>query len=184
MAKKIKKRTKATISTVMNKLESIDRKLNKITRGEKSIVKEETKIEKEEKKIEKAISKFTARKYLLELIRGAAGAFLGVGIGESLIGVSKRAESLPWLNIIGILIFILVISSLLIYKNEKDHISNRGTRFVLWRLGELYAISLAMEALGLVLFAAWPGTGELLAKSLIVGSYAAMSGAVSFTILD
>ncbi|MBD3259120.1 hypothetical protein GF371_00655 [Candidatus Woesearchaeota archaeon] len=72
----------------------------------------------------------------------------------------------------------------MIYKNEKEHIARNGKMFVLWRLGELYSISLAMEALGLVLFAAWPGTGELLAKSLIVGSYAAMSGAVSFTILD
>jgi hypothetical protein len=184
MAKKTKKRTNATISTVMNKLESMDRKINKIARGEKAIQKEETKIEKEEKRIEKTIKKLTGRKYLLELIRGAAGAFLGVGIGESLVGLSSSAGRLPWINICGILVFILVLSSLLIYKNEKDHISTRGTKFVFWRLGELYAISLAMEALGLILFAAWPGTGELLAKSLIVGSFAAMSGAVSFTILD
>ena len=184
MAKKTKKRKKATISTVMNKLNSIDRKLNRVSRGEKTIQKEEYKIEKEEKKIRKTLKKLTGRKYLLELIRGAAGAFLGVGIGESLVGLSSSAGRLPWINIMGILVFILVVSSLLIYKNERDHVSKRGTRFVFWRLGELYAISIVMEALGLILFAAWPGTGELLAKSLIVGSFAAMSGAVSFTILD
>ncbi|MBW3013225.1 hypothetical protein KY340_03375 [Candidatus Woesearchaeota archaeon] len=184
MAKKAKKRSKATLSTVMDKLDSMDRKLSRIAKEEKTIEKEELELGKEEKLIAKGVQKLTARKYLLELVRGAAGAFLGVGIGERLLSASTRAETLSWLNIIGILLFVLVLSSLLIYKNEKDHISKRGKIFVFWRLGELYLISLAMEALGLVLFAAWPGTGELLFKALIVGSYAAMSGAVSFTILD
>ncbi|MBW3011372.1 hypothetical protein KY326_04080 [Candidatus Woesearchaeota archaeon] len=170
------------------RLSKVEKLLGKVYRKEKEIGKEEKRVEKEEIKIEKEVSSLKGfifrRGYIMELVRGTAGAFLGVGIGEKLIGASKVAESLSWVNIFGILAFILIISGLLIFKNEKMYIAKRGKSFVFQRLLELYSISIVMEILGLFLFAAWPGWNVMLVKTLIIGSYAAMSGAVSFSILD
>ncbi len=158
----------------------------KIARVEQKIVRSERRIEKKEEEIEKVILRigtFTfKKKYLFELIRGTAGAFLGVGIGANLVNASKLAEQLGWLNVFGILIFILAISALLIYKNERDYIKEHGLLFVPRRLVELYLICLIIELIGFGLFGVFPSSFALALKALIIGSYAAMSGAVSFTI--
>ncbi len=178
----IKKLTK--IEKTLKGIENVGKK---VASEEKKIKKEEQLIHKEEKKIERAILKlgnFTfKRKHLLEGIRGTAGAFLGVGLGKSLLNVSELATSLPWWNIIGILIFILVISVLLIYKNEHDFIQKEGVSIVWKRLVTLYLIAIAVEFFALWLFGGLPLGGPALFKTLIIGSYAAMAGAVSFTIV-
>ncbi|MCK4670508.1 MAG: hypothetical protein KAT43_04860 [Nanoarchaeota archaeon] len=187
-----KKRGSGSVITKLNKIDTrisrVERLLGKVYRKEKEIMKEEKVIEKKEKKIGKQIKSlkgfFFKRGYMMELIRGTAGAFLGVGIGQKLISSASLAETLSWSNIIGILVFILLISGLLLYKNEKIYLKKKAHVFVFRRLGELYTISILMELLGLALFAAWPGWNIILIKTLIVGSYAAMSGAVSFSILD
>ena len=46
----------------------------------------------------------------------------------------------------------------------------------------LYAISIAIEFFALWLFGSLPGTNIELIKWMILGSYAAMAGAVTFTI--
>lgn len=173
------------IDTRLTKLEKL---LKKVYKSEKEIALEERAVEKEEKKIERKITSmkqlFFRRGYLMELIRGTAGAFLGVGLGYKLVRIPGVAKGLSWFNVFGILAFVLIISGLLIYKHEKTYISKLGPSFIFRRLGELYAISVFVELLGLALFAIWPGWNMTLVKLLIVGSYAAMSGAVSFTILD
>lgn len=170
------------------RLTKIEKLLKKIYKSEKEIALEERSIEKEEKTIEKKLTSmkkyFFKRGYLMELIRGTAGAFLGVGLGYKLVRIPGVTEGLSWLNVFGILAFVLVISGLLIYKHEKTYIAKIGKIFILRRLSELYAISIVVEVLGIALFGIWPGWNLLLIKTLIVGSYAAMSGAVSFTILD
>ena len=191
---KKKRSQQEALELVLKKVNKIERELKGVEKIEKKVVAEERKIErnqekirKEEKKIEQAIftlGKFTfKRKHLLELIRGTAGAFLGVGLGEGLLGTDKLAGNLPWFNIIGILIFILVISSLLIYKNEHDYIAKKGKGVVFKKLLFLYLISLGVELFALWLFAGLPSDGILIVRTLIIGSYAAMAGAVSFSII-
>ena len=115
---------------VSSQLSKINRKVRNLERLERKIQKEELQIEKEENQIEKdifRIGKLTfKRKHFLELIRGTAGAFLGVGLGMTLVNTKGLATNLPWPNVIGILLFIWVISSLLVYKNEKDFIKTEG----------------------------------------------------------
>ena len=175
------------LGRIEKEIKSVEKIEYRVEREEKQGLKEQQKIEKEDRKIERAlfqIGKFTfKRKHLLEIIRGTAGAFLGVGLGKGLLSLSDLAGALAWFNVVGILLFILIISALLIYKNEHDYIHKNGI-FVIWKkLLFLYAISLFVEFFALWLFAGLPSSGIVLGKMLIIGSYSAMAGAVSFSIL-
>ena len=182
---KIKRTNKR--SSVINELNKIDKEVKDLKKIEKSELSEDKKIEKEEEKMEKtllSIGNMTfKRKHFLELIRGAAGAFLGVGLGMSLLNLKSLATSLPWWNVLGILLFILVISSLLIYKNDKDFIKREGKKALFRRLLTLYLITLLVEFIALWLFGGIPSSWSLLVKMIIIGSYSAMAGAVSFSIV-
>lgn len=176
------------------KEKSIHQELEEIERNEARLLKEEKKIERrekqilaEEKKIEKVLFKIGnfefKKKHLLELIKGIAGAFLGVGLGRSILNLESITEKLQWWNIIGILVFIIGISWLLIYKNEKQYVQKHGFRLVWKKLVFLYVISIVIELLALWLFASLPGDTATLIKVLVIGSYAAMAGAVSFSLI-
>ncbi len=171
------------IETELRSLEKLERKVDK---EEMAAIRKQKEIQKEEKKIERQLfqfGKFTfKRKHLLELIRGTAGAFLGVGLGKSLLSYNTLAAELPWFNVIGILIFILLISGLLIYKTEAEYIRKEGMIIVYRKIFALYLISLIIEFFALWLFAGIPGYNTELIKLMILGSYTAMAGAVTFTI--
>jgi len=179
---------------VLQKVSGIEKKLSflgkvesRIEREEQEVLKKETEIKQKEERIERdlfTIGKFTfKRKHFLEIIRGTAGAFLGVGLGRNILNLDALAKSLPWWNIFGLLTFILLISSLLIYKNEQDFIKKKGRGIVFQKLITLYVISLVVEFIALWLFGALVPEATILIKTLIIGSYAAMAGAVSFTLI-
>lgn len=184
-------------SKILSKIELINRKLSAVEKVEEHLEKlanredqEIKKIEEEEKKIEASLLKlgnFTIKKsHVMELFRGVAGAFLGVGLGQALGGSVNMAKVLPWSNVLGILIFILVFVGILIYKNDKDQISEAKQsvfKYISRKLLLLYFISLIVQLLGLILFNNFPGWNEVLLKALIVGSYSAMSSAVAFTLI-
>ncbi len=177
------------------KLDIIDEKLDRVERIEETlerlVEKEDAEIQKvelEEAHLEKELltigSLSIKRSHLLELARGAAGAFLGVGLGQALGNSVELAKHLPWLNIIGILLFIILVTGILIYRNDKDIIKGRNLfTYVGGKLAYLYAISLFVQLLGLVLFNNFPGVNVILYKALIIGSYTAMSSAVAFTLI-
>ena len=180
--------------SVEKRLGSIEEKIGRISETEKQLLKQEKKIEKkegriltEEEKIEKVLFKIGKfefkRKYLLELIKGVAGAFLGVGLGRSILNLDSLVEKLPWWNVLGILFFIIGISWLLIYKNERTHVQKHGLKVIWKKLVFLYVISLIIEFITLWLFAGLPADAGTLAKILVIGSYAAMAGAVSFSLI-
>lgn len=188
-----KKRVKKGTGLILARLSRIERKLDRISSKESSIGKEEKKIEKNEEKIEKEelktenvllrIRNFEfKRKHLLEIVRGTAGAFLGVGLGKSILGLDALAKSLAWLNIFGILAFVIILSALLIYKSEKAYIAKEGKKVIFRKLLTLYVLSLVVEVIALFLFGGLPGSAALLVKTVIIGSYPAMAGAVSFSI--
>jgi hypothetical protein len=172
---------------VLKKLNNIEKEISSLKNTEKKTIKEEKKIETEQEKIEKTLlklGKFTfKRKHFLEIVRGTAGSFLGVGIGMNLINLKNLSTNLPWLNVIGILVFILVISALLIYKNQKDFVKKEGKIIIFKRLFYLYLIALIVEFVALWLFGGIPSSVGLLIKMLIIGSYSAMAGAVSFSLI-
>lgn len=171
------------IEKEMKSLKKIEKKVDQ---EEKESLEKQKQIETEEKRIESSlfqIGKFTfKRKHMLELIRGTAGAFLGVGLGKSLLYYEGLANELPWANVLGILAFIIIVSGLLIYKTEHDFIKKNGMKVVYRKLITLYLISVVIEVLALWLFGSLNGSSEILIKHIILGSYTAMAGAVTFTI--
>lgn len=182
---------------VLTKVDELDKKLDVVEDIEKHLEKlvakedkEIKRVEKEESKIERALLKigdFTIkRSHLLELARGVAGAFLGVGLGQALGGSVNLAKTLPWHNTLGILLFILIFVGILIYKHDKDQITQKKENSVVYivrKLTMLYFISLLVQLLGLILFNNFPGFNQILGKALIIGSYSAMSSAVAFTLI-
>ncbi len=174
-------------SKVEQELSEIRKTEDKLLQQEQRIEKKENKILAEEQKIEKVLFRVGhfefKRKHLLELIKGVAGAFLGVGLGRSILNLDSLAQKLEWWNIIGILVFIIGISWLLIYKNERQYVQKHGLKVVWKKLVFLYVISLVIEFIALWLFASLPADAATLIKILVIGSYAAMAGAVSFSLI-
>ena len=175
----------------INEIKQIQKKLlireKSIEKKEGTIVSKEDELRKHEEKIERtlfSVAGFTfKRKHMLELIRGVAGAFLGVGLGRSILNMEQLAATLSWFHIIGLMFFILAISGLLIFKNERAAVNVKGLRVVFYKLAFLYCMALFVEFLALVLFNALPGSPVLMVKVLIIGSFAAMAGAVSFSLV-
>ncbi|MAG60788.1 hypothetical protein CL619_03300 [archaeon] len=171
---------------IEDELKSLKKLEKKVDKEERINLKKQQEIKKEEKRIESQLfqfGKFTfKRKHMLELIRGTAGAFLGVGLGKSLLSYETLATELPWTNILGILVFIFIVSGLLIYKTEYDFIKKEGMSIVYRKLLTLYLISVIIEFFALWLFGGITGYNAELVKLMILGSYAAMAGAVTFTI--
>lgn len=84
------------------------------------------------------------------------------------------------------LFFIVLLVGVLIYKNDKAIMA--GTRkhplhYIGERIMLLYAISWTVELIGLILFNNFPGWNGLLVKTLVVGSFPAMSSAAAFSII-
>jgi len=184
---------KTSLKIISEKLDNIDKKVSKIQKEENKIEKQEkrlntkiNKISKEEEHIEKTLIKFgrinIKRKHVYELVRASAGAFLGVGLGRGLLGLDSLAKNLSWFNVIGILVFILAISALLIYKDQKTNIKEKGNKIIWKRLTFIYIISLLIEGMSVVLFNVQYESLTNLFKILIVGSYTAMASAVTFSL--
>ena len=188
------------ISEMSEKMDRLERKIDALRKqserteddveesleGQEETEKDINKLEKDIDKIEEQVyklGKFTVgREHVMELARGAAGAFLGVGIGLGVRWMPGMAENLEWVHAGAILFFILVVGSLLIWKNEREWIARQGNWFIPKRLVHLFIISLVMESIGLVIFNMMPSDPSVAIKTLIVGSYPAMSGAITFTI--
>jgi len=77
---------------------------------------------------------------------------------------------------------VLGISALLIYKDQKDRIKTGGNAVLLQRLFFIYAISIIIELISLMLFKVPYDSFESLLKILIVGSYTAMASAITFSL--
>jgi hypothetical protein len=144
------------------------------------------KMEKDIDKMEEAIfqiGKITiGREHVMELARGAAGAFLGVGIGLGVRWMPGIAANLEWIHAASVLVFIFMVGSLLVWKNEREWIAKQGNWFIPKRLIHLFIISIGVEIVALSIFNMLPLGLEDVIKTLIVGSYPAMSGAITFTI--
>lgn len=174
------------IDSIQNKINKIEKEEKRIENEEKSVISKINKLTKEEENIEKTLLKFAGvnvkKRHLYELLRASAGAFLGVGLGRGLLGLDNLARTLPWINVIGILVFILILSALLIYKNERENVKKVGWGIVGQRLIFIYVIALLIEFLSLLLFKIQFDDVSVLMKIIIVGSYTAMASAVSFSL--
>ena len=180
------KKRKTSLQTISARLGSIDAKLTLLQKEEETVEKKVTQVAKEEQAIEKTLLAFgpltLKKKHVFELIRASAGAFLGVGLGRGLLGLDTLARNLPWSNVLGILVFILAVSALLIYKDERSRFGKQGTAIIWRRLCVMYAVSLMIEYISLLLFNVSADSTGTLMKIMIVGSYTAMASAVTFSL--
>lgn len=175
-----------TGKTILDEEKSIEETGKQILEKENEIERRERSIIEKEDEIKEALVKiaiFTFRRdRVLEVARGIAGAFLGVAIGFGLMTNTVLIAGLSWFSAIGILAFIIAISAVLVYKNKKEWVEKEGPVFIVKRLLTLYAICICIEVIALILFGMLTLEPELLLKTLIVGSYPAMAGAVAFYI--
>ncbi len=169
---------------ILEEEKNIGKTGKQILEKEREIEKMETNIIIKEDEIKEALVKiaiFTFRRErVLEVARGFAGALLGVVIGFGLMINTELVTGLAWYNAIGILAFIIAVSAVLVYKNKKEWVEKEGSIFILKRLLTLYAICICIEVISIALFGIFTFELELLAKTLIIGSYPAMAGAVAF----
>ena len=75
-----------------------------------------------------------------------------------------------------------LLGGILIYKQDKEWIVKEGKMIVVSRIVSLFLISVAVVVIAMLIFDMLPSDPEMLVKTLIVGSYPAMAGAITFTI--
>jgi len=169
-------------------------KIEKIGHVEKRLATEERKIEKEEKKIEKVekeilfeIGSFKLRKkHVFDVAKIAGGALLGTGLGLDLMSnYEEIATQLPWFKVIGLFVTSMFIAALMIY--HEDHAEIRKVKhkalFLAKRLLTIYLISITVVSLVTIFFSPELIPLELIIKVLFIGSFSAVSGAVTFDML-
>lgn len=181
-------------ASVMNKkLDRLERKIDVLRKAQEDTeddVEEsldgQQRMEKDIDKMEKEflrLGKLTVgREHLMELARGTAGAFIGVSVGMGLRLMPVFAENMEWANVISVLIFIFFLGGILVYKNDMEWIRKEGNIFIFKRVGQLFLISIVVVTIAFLMFNIMPAEPENIIKAVIVGSYPAMAGAITFTI--
>jgi uncharacterized membrane protein len=177
-----------------------ERLLKKVERDEKKLVAHEEKIEKEEKNIQKLekkiikdeekilfeLKKLTVKKkHLLDLIKIIAGALLGTSFGSGLLGKKELAMQLPWVNVIGIFLLTFIVASLLVYKSERKNVvkGKSVARYVVLRVLYIWIVATVISSLASILFMTETLESAILIKSLLIGSYPAVAGAIGFSFI-
>jgi uncharacterized membrane protein len=189
----VKKKTPRKISReekLLRKVERDEKRLErhekKIERDEKNIQKLEKKIIKDEEKIIFELKKLTVKKkHIMDLIKIVAGALLGTSFGAGLIGKADLALALPWINVIGIFLLAFVIASLLVYKAERKNVAKGRSVFsyVLKRVAYIWIVAVIISSLASILFMTESLETAVLIKSLLIGSYPAVAGAIGFSFI-
>ncbi|MBS3117468.1 hypothetical protein J4430_01145 [Candidatus Woesearchaeota archaeon] len=179
------------------KIRALEKKLSiqskQIIEEEKHIVEEEKKIKKLEKRIIKEESKILSvlkrfklgKKHLFDFIKIVAGALLGTSFGAGLLSKKELATNLPWINVAGIFVLAFVIAGLLVYKAERKSVT-KGKGIILYvikRVIYIWIIATAISTLASFLFLTETLPTEVLIKSLLIGSYPAVAGAIGFNFL-
>ena len=186
--------------TSKKKISREERLLRKVERDEKRLEKHEKKIEKEEKNIQKLekkiikdeekilfeLKKLTVKKkHLMDLIKIVAGALLGTSFGAGLIGKADLAMKLPWINVVGIFLLAFLIAALLVYKAERKNVAKGKSVFgyVITRVIYIWVVATIISSLASILFMTESLEAAILIKSLLIGSYPAVAGAIGFSFI-
>ncbi len=171
-----------------------------IKRTEKKILKEQKALEKQEKnleKIEKNILKEERgiravlkslkieKHHVLDFIRIAAGALVGTGLGSIIIRQKDLALTLPWRNILGIIFVALLLAGLLVYKAERKSLEKRAypLRYIAVRVAYIWIIATVISGATSLLFIAQPELNLITLKSILIGSFPAIAGAIGFNFI-
>jgi hypothetical protein len=169
-------------------IELLDRKQRFLGGQQEAIRKAGDKILKAEQESIKeidALGKYSVkRKYYLELSRGFAGAFFGTAIVYSIISVPAMAMAMTSIQSATLLAFILVFSLFMLYRNQKLWVEQSAMVLAVKRLALLYLASIVMGVVALFLTGGLTMAIDAIFKSLVLGSFPAMAGAVLFLLVS
>jgi len=173
--KKIEKEEKVLEGLVRtNKAE-----LDQILRKEKEIEKEET----DTQKILFQIWRISVRKYHVhQVTKGFLGSFFGIVVSNFLFDFPKIID-IPWLNLIGVTLFLVVTSVAVLYNQEKRFIRKLGSFHLLRELIILYISAFVGIFFTLLFFNILPFTAEAFAKHIFIFLVPAIVGALTLTVL-
>jgi hypothetical protein len=162
----------------------IEKEEKKIVAEEKNIVKKERKIIKLEKQLIFKIGKLKVTKqHVFDVAKVTGGAMLGTGLGWNIVGrYGDLAAQLEWFKIIGLILVSLILATVLIYHEERNVLKRKKNKpaYILSKLAIVYVISFGVVAIiSYLLSPVLPNT-ELLIKILFIGSFSAVSGAITF----
>lgn len=198
---------KKVLTKLKSNVKNLQKQQGKLTKLEKKIEVEERAVLKEEKKIlaaEKRIHKDTQiimkqekevlfmigrfkvlRSHMFDIIKIIAGALIGSGIGTMVIGRLALAESLPWLNIVAMIVIVLCVGGLLVYKAEREKIShmNHPAEYIVFRVLYIWLIATLISGITALLFVIDPISTSVGAKLVLLSSFPAVSGAIGFSFL-
>ena len=199
--------TKKVLTKLKSNVKKLQKQQGKLNRLEKKIEHEERTVLKEEKKIiaaEKRIHKDTqqilkqekevlfmigrfkfSKLHVFDLIKIAAGALIGSGIGTLVIGRITLAQMLPWANIVAMIIIVLCLGGLLVYKAEREKISRakHPVEYVIFRVVYIWFIASVISGVTALLFVTEPVSFAVGTKLVLLSSFPAVSGAIGFSFL-
>ena len=188
-----KKSTRALLEDIraeQRKIVREERKLqkmgSKIFEEERKIVHIEHRILEEEQELLAKIGKIKVKKtHILDFFKVVGGALVGTSFGSQFLNATELAGILPWMNVVGILILSLAIGGALIYKSDQKHIKKMKSpgRYIVLRLLYIWLIATGVGGLSVFLFLTEPVSSVALLKSMLVGSYPALAGAIGFNFI-
>jgi len=189
MAAKRKKDVQQKLLEEEKKIEREEAKLAKevkaIKKAEENIEKREIEIEKLEKEVLFKIGSLKVRKkHIFDNTKIVAGALLGTGLGRAIESSRGFAETLPLTNILAIVGISLILAALLTFKTEKKEILSSKTpmKYILGRVAHIYLVAILVVALSSLLFVTEFPEPVLFLKVLLISSFSAVSGAITFSL--
>jgi len=173
---------------VQKNIELIDKKQRFLGTQQEELKKAENKLLRTEQEIAKDIDMFgkysVKRKYHLELTRGLAGAFLGTAIAYILVNMSLASVNMTLAQAGLLMVFVLGFSFIMLYRNQKLWVEEGAAAFAAKRLFLLYAISVVIGLIALLLTGGFTPAADVMFKSVALGSFPAMAGAVLFILVS
>lgn len=182
---------KAGIRKTLEKLEKEEKDLEKLAKLEKKeldkVLARERNIEKEEQDIERVLFSFLGiriKKYHIQQItKGFIGAFFGIVVSNFLFDFQMIID-VPWVNIVGITTFLIIVSVVVLYNQEKRFIRKVGNFHMVRELIILYVSAFIGIFFTLFFFNLLPlTTGELFARYIFIFLVPAITGALTLTVI-
>jgi uncharacterized membrane protein len=198
LAQGVEDEQKVTQNVVVKVAKGLERNMEVLDRKQKFLGEQQAELKKSEDEILQmedqamrqmdVLGKYSVkRKYYLELTRGLAGAFFGTGMAYTLVNIPSAASQMSLYQAVALLLLVLGFSFYMLYRNQKLWMGRRAAALAAKRTGVLFGASLAMGAAAIFITGAAGGLSigiDAALRSMALGSFPAMAGAVLFVLTE